>query len=298
MTIYREDIAQHLEYGVRTGFLKGQNTYTPMRSAIAAETTSTGKKEDYADLGTIPMPVETADLPTVRGTHEVSITVTNKDWDITIAISHNAINDDRVGNLDMWARQAGRNFERHMDKLCFLALNAGDGSTYGLCYDGQNLFSNSHADAGAEYTTAQDNLNGLTLTLDNYETVSVAANLFMDGRGEYVGYNHDLLIVPPALRRTGAQIVDNEWAYDTGNRERNPYNGDRMMVIPWLDATAWFKVASGEMVKPIIFQLRQAPDLSVWDNEMAAEGGVRYYKFFARYYIGYGDWRTAICGNS
>lgn len=298
MAIFREDVAQQLAYGIRTGFLKGMKTYVPMRSAIAMETQSSGKSEDYADLGTVPMPVETVDMPSVRGTHEVSLTVTNKDWDITIGITHNAINDNRVGNLDAWARQAGRNFERHKDKICFLALNAGDGSTYGLCYDGLSFFDNSHVDQGAEYTTVQDNKFALTLNLDNFETVHVAAQQFRDGRGEYVGYDYDLLIVSPTLKRVASQIADNEWAYDTANRERNPYRGTKAMVIPWLDSTAWFNVASQEEVKPIIFQNRQAPQLTVWDDEMAAEGGVRYYKWHARYYVGYGDWRTAAMGNS
>lgn len=299
MAIFREDVAAHLEYGIKTGFLKGQKTYTPVRQLIAQETTSSGKQEDYADLGAVPMPVEYADMVQVRGTHEVSLTITNKDWEVTIGITHNAINDNRVGNLETWARQAGRNFEKHMDKLVFLALNAGDGTTYGKCYDGLSLFNDSHYDPGAEYTTTQDNKYALTLSLDNFETVKVAAARFKDGRGEYVGYDHDLLIVPPDLERIAAQITGNEWAYDTANREINPYNGKvRMLVNPWLDTTAWFLVASGEIVKPIIFQLRQAPKLSIWDDEKAAEGGVRFFKFHARYYVGYGDWRTAIMGNT
>ena len=300
MTIFRNDIAQRLNYGVRSGFLKGQKTYAPVRSAFVRETTSTGKQEDYSDVGTVPMPVAYDDMVQVRGTHEVSLTITNKDYEITIGIAHNAINDDRVGDLDTWARQAGRNFEKHMDKLCFLALNAGDASTYGLCYDGQNLFSASHSDSGAEYTTAQDNEYGLTLTLDNFETVRVAGQNFVDGRGEYVMYDHNLIITAPALERTAKNITGNVEAYDTASREQNTYAGQVRgpLVSPWLDSTAWFLVAQDEMVKPIILQIRQAPLMTVWDDERQSEGGVRYYKFHGRYNVGYGDWRTAIMGNS
>lgn len=300
MTIFREDIAQHLNYGIKTGFLKGQKTYAPVRSAFVRETTSTGKQEDYSDVGTVPMPVSYDDMVQVRGTHEVSLTITNKDYEITIGISHNAINDDRVGNLDTWARQAGRNFEKHMDKLCFLALNGGDGSTYGLCYDGLNLFSNSHVDSGAEYTTVQNNLYGVALSIDNFETVRVAGKNFKDGRGEYVMYDHNLLICAPALERVAKNITGNSEAYDTANREMNPYAGQIRgpMVSPWLDSTAWFIVAQDEIVKPIILQIRQQPVFSFWDDEKLGEGGVRYYKFHGRYNVGVGDWRTAIMGNS
>lgn len=300
MTIYRQDIAAHLNYGVRTGFLKGQKTYSPVRSAFVRETASTGKQEDYSDVGTVPMPVSYDDMVQVRGTHEVNLTITNKDYEITIGISHNAINDDRVGNLDTWARQAGRNFEKHMDKLCFLALNAGDTSTYGLCYDGLTLFNNSHVDSGAESQTAVDNLNALSLSLDNFETVWVAGQSFTDGRGEYVMYDHNLIITSPSNKRIARNIAENMEAYDTANREMNPYAGDikKPLISPWLDSTAWFVVAADEIVKPIILQIRQQPQMVTWDDEKLGEGGVRYYKFHGRYNVGYGDPRTVIMGNT
>lgn len=302
MTIYRSDIAQHLEYGVRTGFLKGQKTYAPVRQAFVRETTSTGKKEDYSDIGTVPMPVAYDDMVQVRGAHEVSLSITNKDYEITVGVSHNAINDNRVDNIETWAQQAGRNFEKHMDKLCFLALNGGDGSTYGTCYDSQNLFSASHADSGAEYTTAQDNQYALALGFDltNFETVRVAGQNFKDGRGEYVMYDHNLLIVPPALERIASNITGTGTDPGTANRRENPYAGKIRgpLVSPWLDSTAWFLVAADEIVKPIILQVRQMPTLVTWDDEKLGEGGIRYFKFHARYNVGYGDWRTAIMGNS
>lgn len=298
MAIYRTDVANMLAYGVKTNFLKGMTDYMPLRTAFTRETTSTGKSETYADVATVPMPSETVGMPIVHGAHDVTISVTNKHYDITIAITHDAINDNRVGGLEEWARQAGLNYERHKDKLCFQALNAGDTSTYGLCYDGQNYFSNSHTDAGAEYTTAQDNLNGSTLSLDNFETIEVAAANFLNDRGEPTGYNYDLIVTAPALKRTAAQITDNEEAYDTANREMNPYVGTKYLVSPYMDSTAWVLVASGEVMKPIILQIRQAPKLVMWDDNMTDEGGIRYFKFDARYYVGYGDWRLSNMGNT
>lgn len=300
MTIFRQDIATHLTYGVKTGFLKGQKTYTPVRSAFVRETTSTGKSEDYSDVGTVPMPVAYDDMVQVRGTHEVNLTITNKDYEITIGISHNAINDDRVGNLDTWARQAGRNFEKHMDKLCFLALNAGDGTTYATGYDALSLFNNSHFDPGAEYTTVQDNLYDLALSIDNFETVRVAAKQFKDGRGEYVGYDHNLLVCSPALERIAKNITGNEAAMDTSNNEMNPYAGQVRgpLVSPYFDSTAWVVVAQDEIVKPIILQIRQQPVFVTWDDEKLGEGGVRFFKFHARYNVGVGDWRTVVMGKS
>jgi len=323
--ITRKDIAAHLERNIRTGFLLGARDYQPLRRAFAAETTSDGAFETYADMGTVPWPTQNAGKKgpggkdartgapvvnklnagqqvTIVGGEEKSLIVYNLDWEITIGVTHNAINDDRAGDLEAWARSAAINFERHMDFVCFDALNNG-GSTaaYGACYNGLAFFNNAHVDPGAEYQTAQDNAYALALSLDNFETVKVAAAKFRDGRGQPVGLNHNLLIVPPDLERVAAQIAMNREAYDTGNREMNPYAGSvRLLVAPggWLDTTAWFAVDPNLPQKPINLQIRQRPDLVVWDDFMAGDGGVRYYKWHARYAVFYGDWRLAVQGNT
>ena len=297
--IVRSDIAKSLEYGGKAQFLDGRQAWPSRRSLIANEVTSTGKSETYLGLGAHPMPVEAKDLVQVRGLTERYIEIENKPWEVTLAVEHRAINDDRVGHVLPWMKAAGQRFEQHMDKLCFQALNGGDGSTYGgLCYDGNEYFDTQHADTGADYTTVQSNVNALTLNLDNFNTVWVAAMAFRDSRGEKVEIPFDLLVVPPALMVMAAQICDNELAYDTANREINPYAGKfRYAVSPHLDATAWTISSTITVDKPIIFQLREGPSMEVWDDENLANA-VRYYKWYGRYWLGYGDWRLAVMGNT
>lgn len=321
--ITRTDILTRLERGVRAGFLRGSAEYKPMRAAFTRETGSDGAFEQYSDMGASPWPRQATGVLGSGGTDsrtgaqvtgsmgggsnvvvwggaESAQLIYNLDWDVTIGIEHNAINDDRIGGLEQWARNAGQRFQQHMDYLCFQALNAGDASTYGLAYDGQNFFSNSHADPGAEYTTAQDNLYALALSLDNFETVKVAGANFKDDRGQPAGYNHRLLIVPPELERTAAQIVTNREAYDTSNREINPYAGSvRGITAPggYLDSTAWVLIDDSQVSKPITLQVRERPQLVWWDDQEHTPA-VRYYKWISRYNVGYGDWRLALMGNS
>jgi phage major head subunit gpT-like protein len=320
--ITRADIAKHLEYGIRTGFLKGSREYTPLRSGFVGEQTSSGAFETYADLGDVPWPNQNAGKMgsdgsdghaevtnsmnsgraiTVLGTEERALTVYNVDWEISVAVTHNAINDARVGNLEQWARDAARNFEKHKDYLSFDALTQGAGSTYGKTYDGQVFFYASHADRGAEYTTAQSNVNTSVLSLDTFETVRVAGSKFKDSRGQPIGMNHTLLIVPPDLERVGYQITQNREDYLTANRALNPYSGSiRMLVAPggWLDTTSWYLIDTSQTARPLYIQNRQAPQLAQWDDEQAGDGGVRYFKWHARYSVFYGDWRMAIQGNT
>lgn len=321
--IVRTDILAHLEHSARVGFLAGMKEYQPLRKAFANEAPSDGAFEVYADLGAVPWPSQVGGQAagtgtdsrtghpqvsglheggpiTILGGHERGLVVYNQDWDIAIGIWHNAINDTRVGSLEQWARNAGMRFEQHKDYLCFAALNAGDGTTYGNCYDGLTFFDANHVDPGAEYQTVQDNEYALTLSLDNFETVRVAAGQFLDGRGQPCGYDHSLLIHSINLERIAAQIIENKEAYDTANREMNPYAGKITGLQPpggWVDSTFWALVDPKMPNKPVYLQMREAPKLVYWDDHTQG-AGVRYYKWLARYTPFYGDWRLAIMGNT
>ena len=323
--INRSDIAIHLEKSIRTGFLVGKNDYAPLRSPFTREVPSDGAFETYGDMGSTPWPYQNAGKPGAAGTdprlgaprvndmtsgHQIQIIggaekgmiVYNVDWEIALGITHNAIDDDRAGDLEAWAKSAGSNFEKHKDFLAFDALNSGGAITnYGAAYDGLSFFNDAHVDAGEPYQTVQDNSFALALSLDNYDTVAVAASKFMNGQGKPVGLNHNLLIVPRDLNRIATQITDNPEDYTTADRERNPFAGQvTKLVAPggWIDSTAWFVIDTSLPQKPINIQMRKQPELVIWDDEFAGDGGVRYFKWHSRLAVFYGDWRTAVQGNT
>ena len=209
--------------------------------------------------------------------------------------------DDQTGQLERKVRSAGDNFQRWINNQVFKALNDGDATTnFGAGYDGLAFFSGSHVDKGADYQTAQDNVSALVLSIDNFETVKVASRKFVDDRGEVVDYDYNILVVSPELERTAAQICKNADAYDTGNREMNPYAGVTSYIVSAkLDSTAWILAAGNESAKPILIGQRKAPELqSAWFDPNGPDGGMNYFKFFARYVFAYGDWRLAHMGNS
>jgi phage major head subunit gpT-like protein len=298
MAIVRTDIAKSLEYGIKANFLDAQQAAKPQRQAFVKEMSSTGAKETYVGLGEHPMPREFFDEIVPTDVNERSVVITNHDWEISIEVDDNAINDDRVGHVLDWAKSSGEAFERHMDKLAFKALNGGDGTTYGTCYDGKPFFANNHVDTGSgvTYTTPQSNVYSLDLTPSNFHTVYVAMLNFLDRVGEPVDLVPDLLIHPPALKDVATQISQNREKSGTPNRDINPFAGEiRTIQSPYLDATAWILVASGYNNKPIIFQVRQQPTLEIIRK---GERRSTIYSWVARYYVGYGNWRLAIMGNT
>lgn len=321
--ITRTDIAAQLEQKVKVNFLSGKKTYTPLRSAFVMEPPSDGAFETYADMGSAPWPVPSDGQPgsggvdtrtgaqtvggigegapiTIMGGNEKSLIVYNQGFNSVVGITHDAINDNRVGSLDTWAREAGLRFEQHQDFLAFDALNQGAGTTYGNGYDKLPFFSASHIDPNSEYQTAQSNVFTNALTLDTFETAKVAAAKFFDDRGKPMGLSHTLLVVPPDLERRAFQIVGNRDNYSTADLEKNPYAGAvKMLVAPggWIDSTAWYLLCVNEIRKPINIQKRQAATLVIWDDHTQGNG-IRYFKWIARYAPFYGDWRLVIQGNT
>jgi hypothetical protein len=322
--ITRTDILAHLERGMRVGFLNGQKTYTPMRSAFVRETTSDGAFETYADMGAVPWPalvsgqagaggtdgrtgaavvgaVHEGGPITILGGNERALIVHNVGYDIPIGITHDAINDARVGSLEQWARSAGARFEQHKDFLCFDALNNGEATTYyGAGYDKLPLLSASHVDPGGQYTTVQSNALSTALSYANFKAAMIAAGKFVDDRGKPTGNVYNLLIYALDLVDEAAQILTNPEKSGTTDRDKNPFSGKLSgLMAPggWLDTTAWYLVAAGMPEKPINLQVRQQPQLFFWDDHTQG-GGVRYYKWYARHVPFAGDWRLIIQGKS
>jgi len=293
------NVPQHLVVGARTGFLTALRESPMPWQRVAMTFNMTAKSHDLVDLGAAPMPVESKTGREIQDYIEKSLTVTPSDWEIIVWISQNAIDDDQTGALEQKVRGAGRNFQRHINKRVFEVLNAGDSQTYGACYDGQDFFDSDHVDPGAHYQTAQDNEGGAALSLDNFETMLIAAQAFVDDQGEYTDYDYDLLVCSPSLRRIAANIVGNPLAYDSANDEINPYTNFDMVVTPYYDSTAWHIVASSEPIKPIIVAMRKEPSLQdAWFDPQMPDGGRHYFKFFARYEMYYGDWRLVKQGNT
>ncbi len=290
---------QHLVVAARTGFLTGARMPNMPWRQVATELNMDAAKIQLVDLGTAPMPKESGTGVTVQDFIEKSKEVTAKSWDITVWISQDAIDDDQTASLETKVRGAGQRFQEHINKRVFEVLNAGDDGS-ALCYDGQDFFDSDHVDSGANNQTAQDNENVVNLSIDNFEVVYNLAQLTKDDQGEFTEFNYDLLVAHPNNRRIAHNIVDNP-ATGTGDLEQNPYSGllKPPILTPHIDTTAWYAIASSEQHKPLIVAMKKQPHLQAsWFVPDAPDGGLHYFKFYARYAVHYGDWRLAYQGQT
>ena len=291
-------LPKHLEVAARTGVLASPARDDLPYRQVADEVDLTASTQTLVDLGGMPAPTENArDVDTLV---ERWKEVTPKDWYLTLHISQNTIDDDQTGTLQTRFRNVMPAFQRHINDLVFTYLNAGDGTTYGVGPDGLALFDDSHKWKGAANTTVQDNKYALALSLDNFNTVWVAASQFKDDQGNYSNLNYNLLVCHPTLNVLAANITGNTQAMDTANREINPYAGTLSYITtPYFDSTAWVLVAAAEAQKPMIVAIRKRPTLlNMWFDSQAGDGGYHYFEYHGRYVIDVADWPTAIMGNS
>lgn len=295
----RGNLPKHLEVAARTGVLIAPERPATGWRQVAMDVDLTARTTTLVDLGGIPLPTENPQV--VQDILEKGLTVTPKDYYVSVSISQNAIDDDQTGTLLTRFRNIQAGFDKHINKLVFRTLNAGDGQSIGAAYDGQDFFDNDHVDPGADYTTAQSNEHALALSLDNFETVYTAAQLVRNDKGDFTNYIYDLLVCHPSNFRIARNVTGNGAAYDTANNEQNPYSGLMKMPLtsPELDTTAWYLIASSEAAKPLFVGMRKRPELTGIEFDAQAEdGGKHIFTYHARYVAGYGDWRLAAQGNS
>jgi Mu-like prophage major head subunit gpT len=295
------NVPTHLVVAARTGFLTTATPQIPPYAQIASTFEMDSKTGNIVDLGAAPMPQRSVGGPRFGDFIEKALkNVEALDWEIPVGISYNAVKDDRTGQLDAKARQAGENFQLHLAQLCFKALNDGEATTnFGAGYDGLSFFNDAHVDKGANYTSNQDNKLATSLSLANFTAARGAAMKFRTDQGTFCDYNYNLLVVPPELETTAWQITTVRGGSDDSTKG-NPFAGNtRYIVSTQFDATAWTLIAGDLSIKPIIVVLREAPGLqSAWFDPNSPDGGMYWFKFYARYNHVYGDWRTAIMGNT
>lgn len=293
------NLPKHLEVSARTGVLGAKAVDNMPYRRVALEVDLTAASTTFVDLGGMPIPSNNPKL--VDSMIEKGKVVAPQDWYLTLHITQNQIDDDQTGSLESKFRSVLPAFQRHINSHTFTVLNAGDASTYGTgITTSSTFFGNSHAYAGAAYTTAQDNVSALVLSADNFNTAWVAMSQFKDDQGNYYNLTPNLLICHPSNNVIAANIAGNPAAYDTASREMNPYSGNvDWITVPQFDTTAWVIVDEGRTEKPLYVAIRKRPQLhNMWFDSQQEDGGVHYFQYHGRYDIGYGDPLLAYMGNT
>lgn len=132
---------QMLNQGFKAAFKGSFELTKPMWNQIAMKVPSTTGEEKYAWLGATTKLREWIGDRVYQNLKVHGYAITNKDFESTVAVPRNAIDDDQYGVYTPLMSQMGQDAALHPDELTFAVLAAGFTN---VCYDGQFFFDTDH----------------------------------------------------------------------------------------------------------------------------------------------------------
>lgn len=284
------DIVKLLQPGMNTKFMQAIAEAPQDWRQIADFVPSTLATETYPWLGGTPDPSTFNDERKARTLSEHFFSLTNTEYELTVAIKRSTLDDDQTGQLMTIATRIGRQFGRWYNKQVFGLLPSGFAT---VCYDGQFFFDNDHSEGSSG---VQNNFTTSALTTTTYAAGRAAMMNFLDDNGNPVGSLPNLMVVPGGLEQTAFQIVKAQTIEGAVASKSNVYQGSSdILITPWLtDTNNWYLLDTKTSDKPLILQERIALEAGfdkAWKRAEIEYGG------YWRGAFGYGDWRRAYGGN-
>lgn len=122
-------------------FMGGVGRIKPRWQDIAMKVPSSTAEEEYGWLGLFPAVREWLGDRVIQSIAVQRYAIRNKDYESTIAVPRNSIEDDKIGIFTPMFEELGRGAAELPDKLIFALMAAGFAT---FCYDGQYFFDTDH----------------------------------------------------------------------------------------------------------------------------------------------------------
>lgn len=274
-----------------TLFNKAFEAEDPLYKLIATVTNSTTDAETYAWLGDIPGMREWIGDREIQDLTASDYTIKNKDFELTVSVPRNAVEDDKIGLYNPSVQMLGQSAAQHPDKLILDLLASG---FVAKCYDGKPFFSEEHM-VGKKKVS---NLGKEELSMETYIAARAAMMSFTNAKGEPLGLVPDTLVVPPALEAKARDIL----VADFINGTKNTMQGTaKPLVVPRLAGhdKEWYLLCTSRPIKPLIMQQRKAPkfvSLTAETDENVFMKKTFIYGVDYRGNAGFGFWQMAYGG--
>ncbi len=295
MLVNKETIG-NVFISLKTTFNNAFSAAPSVWQKVAMKVTSTSGQNDYAWLSKFPRMRKWIGDKNVKSLEAAKYTIVNDDWEATVEVDRNDIEDDNLGIYGPQAQMAGESAAQLPDEIVMDLVNGGFTNTG---FDGQYFFDTDHVVAGASVS------NKLTVALSDatkaaaqasYGAARTAMRKFKDDEGRPLNITPNVLLVPPALEDTANNLMTADRLEDG---KPNPYKGTATVVVDGrlTSDTAWFLLDTTKPVKPFIYQERKAP---VFVEQTSSENddvfNRKKFKFGAeaRAAGGYGFWQLAV----
>lgn len=286
-----------LNLGFRAIYMSSFVEAEPIASEIADVRTSTSLKEAVAIVAASARMREWVGEREVRNFAAKTFEIENKDWESTVEVKRNDIEDDRLGIYRPQIADMARNAALIWDDLVMAALAAGEST---LCFDGQYFFDTDHpVDMFNSGSTSQSNLfTGRPLTQENYSYVRAKMRGYRAGQDNRpLRVNPNVLLVGPDNETVGKEIVGSENTSDGyGGTKTNVQKGSAKVVVNGDMGSDWMLIDARNQERPIIVAKRKSPEFVAIEDPTAMSVFMRkiyHYGVDARGVAGYGPWWLA-----
>ncbi len=302
--IFNEKNAQHVLNTLATSIKKvfdGAFEAAPSSwDQVAMEVPSNGASNTYAWIEKFPKLRKWLGDKVVSQLKGHAYTIVNDDFEATVEIDRNDIEDDNLGIYKPQAQMAGESSKQWADDLVFAALTGGFDE---VCYDGKTFYATNHEVGEGKSKKLVSNRLSTPLKIDtlaeakaSYGTARTMLRSVKDNEGRPLNLTPSVLVVPFALEDTANALMTVDRLEDG---KPNPYKGTaKVLAVGWLKTdTEWHLLDASKAVKPIIFQPRKKPVfVSQTDASSDAVFTRKKFKFGAeaRGAAGFGLWQMAV----
>jgi len=299
MIVNKETIS-NLFVSLKTTFNNAFATAPSTWQTIAMKVPSTTGQNDYAWLSKFPRMRKWIGDKTVKALEAFKYTIVNDDWEATVEVERNDIDDDNLGIYLPQAQMAGESAKQLPDEIVSDLVNR---SFVNPCYDGQFFIDTDHPVRQADGQIGSVSNKGtkaltvesLALAQASLGAAEIAMMEFKDDEGRPLNILPDTLLVPPALKGVANTLMTTDRLEDG---KPNPFKGAYTVVVDarLTSRTAWFLLDTKKPVKPFVYQERKAPTFVQQIDPQAEDVFSRkVFKFGAeaRASGGYGFWQLA-----
>ncbi len=291
-----------LTKGLRSEFFNRFDASPAHYKDLATRIVSTSDTETYRWLGSVPRMREWGTGRVAKGLGNESYSVENLKYESTIEVDRDEISDDQTGQIRIRVGEMAQRAATHKDYLIAQLLNNGGSAGY-TAYDGVTFFGDAHVSGSSG--SQDNNLTSPAVSVDDPTVVEFKTALkqaissmmaFKDDQGEplAIGATGLVCVVPPtmffnALEAINATVINNTTNVVSGVA--------RVISMPWLnDASAWYLLKTDGVIRPFIFQDREAVEFGSLTED--SEDGFKREKYLygvrARYSVAYGYWQFGV----
>ena len=262
-------------------------------SSVAMEVTSSTGQNDYKWLGAVPGMRQWVGERKIKALEAFDYTIKNLDWEDTVGVDRNALEDDNIGVYTPAFDALGAAAKVHPTELVMGLLPDGWANN---CYDGVPFFSDNHPVGDGTQSNQTDAVFDAAGTAYEAARAIVLARTNEHGRPLGISPAKLTLHVPPQLESKAKKVLV---AQELAGGGTNVNAGSaQIKVHPWLAShpTKWFITVEHMRLKPLILQMRRKATIMALNK--ADDPNVFFRKQIiwgadARYNAGYGLWQLA-----